>query len=366
MDIKIRTSERRCYKRCPQRWHWTYVRGLKAIRVANPLWFGQLIHIALAEWYRPGLKRGPHPADTFEDAIKENRLIRVPKIDNEKDEVEYIQAKNLGLNMLVNYVDFYGTDPQWYVIATERKFEYRIRKLNSSKDKEKFTYTGTVDGIVQHVDTGMGRILEHKTAISINSDHLPLDDQAGSYWAVSKRILMDAGTSLQMEGIEYNFLRKALKDNRPVNERGLRCNNPNKDDYARAFLKAGLERINTKKATINELEQIAAKNNIIVFGAESKNQPSPLFERFHVFRSVEERATQLRRIKIEAWFIEESRAGNIPLYKNPTHDCSWDCPFFRVCQLDEQGASDDVEDFIKATFRVGDPYLNEDEEQKSA
>jgi len=365
MDVKIRNSERRCYKRCPQRWYWTYVRGLKAIRVANPLWFGQLIHIALAEWYRPGLKRGPHPADTFLDVIKENRLIRVPKIENEKDEIEYIQAKELGLSMLSNYVDFYGTDPQWFVIATERKFEYRIRKLNSSGSKETFIYTGTVDGIVRHTETGMGRILEHKTAASINSSHLPLDDQAGSYWAVSKRILRDIDDSLKMEGIEYNFLRKALEDNRPKNKRGLYCNKPNKDDYNRAFTNARIK-VNVKKTTVNELERVAIENNIIVLGAESKSQPPPLFERFFVFRSLEERITQLKRIKTEAWFIEQSRLGNIPLYKNPTHDCSWDCPFFRVCQLDEQGASDDVEDFIKASFRIGDPYLNEDEEQKSA
>src|SRR5690349_22689846 len=67
--IIIRNSERNTLKRCPQRWWWAWRQGLRPIgEISDALWFGTGVHLALAEWYcGPGLKRGRHPAETFDE-----------------------------------------------------------------------------------------------------------------------------------------------------------------------------------------------------------------------------------------------------------------------------------------------------------
>jgi hypothetical protein len=44
--------------------------------------------------------------------------------------------------------------------------------------------------------------------------------------------------------------------------------------------------------------------------------------------------------------------------KNPTKDCSWDCAFFRMCQLDEHGDQESVQDMKEALFVKRDPYAD--------
>jgi len=361
MTLQVRTSERRCYKRCPQQWWWTYVEGLKALRAANPLWFGQAIHVALAEWYRPGLERGPHPVETFKKALEGDRLVRVT---NEEEEREFVDARELGVEMLMNYIKEYGNDEQWFVIATEQQFSVWLSSFTGKK--RHLNYIGTLDGVFRYLPTGEIRMMEHKTAASIILTHLPLDDQAGSYWAFARSILRKLGGELgirdgeDIAAIEYNFLRKAKADTRPVNERGQRCNKPTKQHFLDAFASIGMQGSDLSKLKVVELETLARDKNLVVFGDESKLQPPPLFERPLVRRDPQERKVQIRRIKVEGWYMEETRNGSLPLFKNPTKDCSWDCPFHQMCQLHEQGADADVDDFKEAMFRIGDPYMNEE------
>src|ERR1043166_425769 len=119
----VRTSERGAFGRCPQKWWWKYQKGLNPKgETTDALWFGIGVHIALAEWYQKGKKRGPHPADTFEAwAGDEFREIRSSRED--WDELpKYEDATELGISMLEGYVDEYGKDPSWHVIATEMPF----------------------------------------------------------------------------------------------------------------------------------------------------------------------------------------------------------------------------------------------------
>jgi hypothetical protein len=100
-----------------------------------------------------------------------------------------------------------------------------------------------------------------------------------------------------------------------------------------------------------------------VLGEVSKTQPAPYFERWPAYRSSAERETQYRRIQEDAWHIEQARLAYqgeayYPITKNPTKDCSWDCEFFRMCQLHEQGDMESVEDFKKTMFVHRDPYAD--------
>lgn len=320
--VMVRTSERLSFRRCRQRWWWGWREGLKAPFTANSLWFGEGIHFALAGYYKPGTKRGPAPADTFEKWVGAEKRRIYTKPNPDVDETKIVGAKELGVGMLTAYIAHYDADPTMDFIAVEQPFQFTVSMADNelwamAKRILEFLYCGTFDGVFRDWD-GKIWLIEHKTAKAIETGHLPLDDQAGSYWMVATNVLRQLkliGPKEQIEGIRYNFLRKALPDDRPTNAEGMYLNRD---------------------------------------GSVSKVQPSPLFHREDVFRFPGERQTQLARIKDESTEMALVKAGVLPVTKNPTKDCRWDCPFFNMCQLHEAG--DDWQDYKELMYTVEDPY----------
>ncbi len=361
--MHLRTSERGSFKRCPQRWEWGIKEELTPRTAANPLWFGTLVHMALAEWYRTGLKRGPHPAQTFEELIKDDspdRIVKIP-LDSEEAEKEYVDALDLGVDMLTRYIEEYGRDEKKFYISTEQDFQVWIPKLRS-KVKRGIHYDGTFDGVYRDMDTGHIWLDEHKTAAGINLNHLPLDYQAGSYWAMAYTVLVSQGLIKRedrIRGIMFNFLRKAMRDMRDQDEEGRYTNKPIKAHYHLALKEAGLPLSAYHLLKIEDLKELARLNRVKVLGDVSKSQPPAYFIRHPVYRSVRERRTQILRIQQDAWHIEQARTNpEYPIMKNPTKDCSWDCAFFRMCQLHEHGDLEAVEDMKEALFMKRDPYAD--------
>jgi hypothetical protein len=310
----MRTSERKDLKRCPQRWWWGWRNGLKPTTVDTKLWFGQGIHVGLAEWYRTGADRGPHPAETWARFVRdEERFIRDG--NGLIDQQAWVDARDLGLSLLLEYVDHYGKDDDWDVVATEQAFEAQIRL----SDDLVIVYTGTFDGVYRDRRTGKLWLMEHKTAAAIpDTGYLELDDQAGSYYAFAPIVLRHMGIMREdesLEGIMYNFLRKGLPDDRPRNEKGQYLN----------------------------------KN-----GSVSKVQPKPLFKRHPVWRTDRQSAKMIQNIKNEAQLTMRYRNHDLLPTKTPRVECRWDCNFYQMCQLHEQGQ--DWEEFRDAMYEVRDPY----------
>lgn len=314
----IRTSERRTFKECQQKWWWAWRCGLKPKNENQvALWFGTGIHLALAEWYcGPGLKRGPHPADTWEQYVGEE--VWAVNTSGKGEDAKWIDAKELGTAMLEGYIEKYGADDSWHIIAPEQTFRIQIENASG---KPQALYVGTFDLVYFDLEDETFKLGEHKTAKTISLDHLPLDDQAGSYWAIAGAVLEDRGYDLkggQISEITYNFLKKALPDPRPENAAGEKLN----------------------------------KN-----GTVSKRQPGALFVREPVPRDRAERATQIRRISNEAAWMAAARRSPDRITKNPTKDCSRFCDFYTMCMLHERGG-DDWKDYRDAMFRVRDPYAD--------
>jgi hypothetical protein len=311
----LRTSERAAFKRCMFRWYLEYRMGYRPRAVqADALWFGIGVHEALAQFYLKGQRRGPHPADTFEKWAGEEIAFAKTYLDETFDEPVWVDATELGIAMLEEYIDYYGRDEQWDVISIEQEFKVRI--LNEGKPVAYFA--SRWDGVVRSREDGLIYLLEHKTAAQIVLAYLELDDQGGSYWAVASQLLRKAGILKPDEhiaGIIYNFLRKAMPDERPVNEEGLRLN----------------------------------KNQSV-----SKRQPPQAFVRHPIERSPKEQATQIQRIADEIEVMNAVRNKTIPLTKTPTKDCPR-CPFWVPCQLHER-SSDNYQTVLRNNYRQIDPY----------
>jgi hypothetical protein len=314
----IRTSERKLFRQCPQAWWWAYRMGLISKgRPADQLWFGTGIHLALAEWYgKPGFKRGPHPAHTFDAWV--GHEVRTIKASSEEwnEEDAYSDAHALGMNMLNRYVDHYGTDPDIEMIAVEQPFEIDI-ELDGEIVA---TFAGTFDGV--HIDHSEDPprvyLWEHKTAAQISTAYLALDDQAGGYFAVADETLHAQGLltpEQHIAGVQYNFLRKNKLDPRPQDERGMYLN---------------------------------------LDGAVSKKQPAAMFEREVIERNPGEVQTQLRRLTNEVQLMNAMRSGEQEIIKNTNWNCPR-CPFFEMCQLHEKGGRA-WKDFMRISYTIRDPY----------
>lgn len=365
MGIMLRNSERKTFKRCQTRWWWSWREGLVNKEVANPLWFGTGIHLALAEWYcGPGTKRGPHPAETWKKYAGDTlKFMKVFKPVGDEQIATWEDLAALGETLMTLYVEEYGTDPSWHIIQPEQTFgidipwpdEQDIFEVDPTKPM--LTLHGTYDLVYRDLDTGWLWLGEHKTAKAIRTGHLPLDDQAGTYWAVASRTLQAMGLIKPKEGIQginYNYIRKSLPDERPKDREGYATNNPVKAHYLAALEKAGANP--SPKQSLAELQAIAEGLKITVLGERSKIQPKPIFERHVVNRTRRERAVQLRRIQREGFQMMLARNDVIELTKNPTLDCEWDCPFYAMCELQE--TSGNWREFRDLQYRVEDPYAD--------
>ena len=331
----LRTSERKDFRRCPWLWEQSWIHGLRPRR--EPTWavFGTAWHKAMEVRYPPGIRRGSltDTIDAFLDALDDSiRKIGVDLEDvydpDEEDgiaegatkaEVELLLADELGEIMLRAYARHWGKDPDWEVIHTEQPFQIDVH--NPATGNLLVVYAGTWDMLVRHRRTGKLWLVDHKTAkVLPNPQYLELDDQAGSYLWVAKEVLVHKGILTKrdsIEGIVFSYAKKAPPDPRPRDAAGRTLN---KD------------------------------------GSVSKRQPGPRFLRHTTYRPPEMQVAQAERVMQEAQIMSQMRRGDLPIYKNPTHDCPR-CPLFDLCQLHEQRAPG-WKDYRDELFVVKDVYAD--------
>lgn len=363
------TSEISSFK-CPQQWWWKYRMGLEPKYEGSlALWFGIGVHLSLARWYRRGKARGKHPAFTFDEwAGNEIRLMKNPAHNDynnfEENEPKYLDLHDLGIDMLENYVATWGRDPQWQVIGTETPFQVTI----TDNGKPIATFASTWDLVYRDLDSGKIYLGEHKTATQIALAYLELDVQAGMYMATADAMLRAKGILKDGEriaGIQYNFLRKAFKDERPQNAQGLYTNKPAKEHYIAALRSIGVRTVEQssprsgpvaiEKATFADLQVAAQFAQLRVLGDVSQKQPPAYFVRPDpIERSPREMAGQLQRFANTVTVMNAVRDGVIPITKVSGKDCPF-CPYFDMCKLHDRGVKS-WRTVMKNMYNQRDPY----------
>lgn len=349
----LRVSERISFRRCQQRWWWGWREGLKPQGLPNEkLWFGTGVHLALALWYKPGHKRGIDPRVTWKKFVADDVAFIRAEFGTKYDPSQFVEAGPYGEELLGWYLEEYGRDRKWDVVAPEQRFEVIVPDRDG---KPVVRLVGTFDGVYRDLDDGQLKLMEHKTAAAITTGHLALDDQGGTYVTVATHTLREQGLIGPKETITevtYNFLRKGKKDVRPVNSDGLATNKPTKAHYL-----AAMPNPEYAKYKLETLAEVARQSGLVVLGEASSNQPTPLFQRETLTRTHVEQISQLRRIAAEVAHMSDIKEGFLEPYKNPTKDCSWDCDFYSMCELHE-GNPDDALEFRNAVYRVEDPYAD--------
>jgi len=318
----IRNGERVDYKRCMKKWFWRWRMGLvPKAQSFGALELGTWVHAAMQAWYGEGYNRVGNLSDHFlyaaDVAIGKASLEGAPEYLLDKAE----ELAALGEAMTQAYERFYGADKDVYVIAAEIPLEFSITDQQGNivalhRLKPDMVYADRQKAV---------RVMENKTAAQIRTEHLPIDDQARPYGALTERALKREGVIGQRDefaGVTYNFLRKALPDERQTNAEGKYLN----------------------------------KN-----GTVSKKQPPPLFLRYPLPLARAAKVIALRRIQREAIeitaladAIRTKRIDPAGISKTPHSSCAKFCQFFSMCVAEEGGA--DIREMQRSMYVRQDPY----------
>lgn len=364
MTVLLRNSERQSFKTCRFRWALTYggvweVGPVQSREPAKALWFGDLVHRALAAYRPPGTKFGPKPRTTFLKLYDaDERLGAVQR----NDEGEWESMRDLGAGMLAAYVEeFRDRDAEWEVLSSEQTFRLRVPTLAGLP---RLTVVGTFDGIWRN-RAKPSRVVfkEYKTAATIALDGLAMDDQASYYWTYGPKWLWNQDIlprKTYPTEILYTFLRKAIRSpDKTYDAAGHVLNQPTKDAVHAAYVeKLGEEPGKMTVAAMTEaLEEKGV--NVALLGEPSKSQPAPFFERVPIYRDEADRRSLHERVVAEFRDMVEVRADPSRVYKNPgplhNPNCRG-CPVRDACELHEAGA--DWMTVLNATTRPWDPYAD--------
>lgn len=366
----LRQSERGAFKRCNWAWYQEYVLKQRPIieLFKDAADFGTLFHVCMAEYYIPGIVRGPHPRETWE-RIAADKVVDIKTIGKDDDIAKWEDFFTLGCELADAYVERYKGDPHWDVLDAERRFsviipDTRYKPLQSEKGKAGFrpitNLVGTFDLCYRDLNDNTVKMTDHKTAARIEVEHLVLDEQASTYIAVAQTALRHQGLigpKERVAGMEYNFIKRAALDTRPRDENGMARNLPQKQHLVDALIETGVrgneEEIALLKLKKDELIDLCEDSGVVAYGEVSADQSSDNFMRYFVPRTPKERQRQIVRISEEAQVMAEIRAGRHPVLKTPTKECRW-CKFFDICELDESGG--DTEYFRETTMKEYDPY----------
>lgn len=362
MSVLVRNSERASFTTCRYKWWWGWVDCLKTTEESSPLEFGTYIHLALAEYYQPGRKRGPHPAETFEKLV--NKRVAEEGVFNLWSDGTFQSGVDLGIQMMEGYVKRWeDADNEYEVISSEQTFQLPIGKI----DGQKIVVVGTFDGIwkyLPHSKKGkrLLRFAEHKTASTIKTDQLNMDEQAGTYWTYGPRWLrlqnlLRPGDTF--DGILYNFMRKAVPDeDHTRNAQGLKLNLPKKDALLEEYHR--LDRpLPSKSPKVDEM--IADLGPAALqLGEISKVQDAPYFLRQLTFRGqAEAEAVKVRTFQQIREMLDVKADPDRLLYKNPGPQFMPNCRFcgFRdMCELHEVGQN--WEAARDALYKHWEPYAD--------
>ena len=319
--VMVRTSERTKFVKCRMAWWWSYKEKRQPMdQWSRALVFGDMVHRALAAYYIPETRkkrrRGPHPAATFTKIYDIMSEGNGRKFSVKVDDEFWIGARDLGEEMMINYVDQWRDDDSYIVVIyPEMPFQYLI--MDPETGLPLCIYVGTTDAFIYDLRIGRYGLFEHKTAAAITTDHLFLDEQASSYWCLVPRWLLEneiIKPGQKMDFMLYNFMRKAQKDTR---------------------------------------EQDADGHYLNLNGSVSKRQPAPLFHREPLYRGEIEQANTFQRILEQVREMNMVRSGEMPHYKAPSRDCVF-CEWKDICELHETGS--DWRELKKITTKKWSPY----------
>lgn len=292
---EIHTTDLTTFKECRRKWAISELARIRPVKLNMNLTLGSAVHRSLETWYRTDDEEQSIDAlNAYFDEATAPMRNDMPWLYVEQ-EAEVLENIELGTVMMQGYFERYANEEFRVAKANgELLLEVDFIKpvLTPDGKKTKFSYAGTMDGLVR--DEYGYWILEHKTTAYTSAEYLRLADQNVMYLAHAQ-VKWPKIVPL-LRGVHYNFLRKQ---------------------------------------------------------APSPRVKSPLFFRERIYRNQHEIDSAVNQIYYVC--MDMQRVAKDPdrlAYPTPTKDCTWKCSYKTICQAMNDGT--DVPSLLEANFMTED------------
>lgn len=293
-------SEVRCFKRCHRKWWLAYYRqlGIKEPNGTGPMSVGNRIHEAFALWFTPTDSCNPY------EVIAEGFARDLERWPDQTDEI--LKEQELCTAMIEGFFQWMaeeGIDQGITIVSTEETVEQPVQL----EDGRIVHIRGRLDVRVQRQIDGARLFRDWKTVGSLSKPvrTLHMDEQMLMYHLLEYLQVQASGQPGELtDGGLYTMLRR-------------------------------VKRTSTAKP--------------------------PFYDQVEVRHNVHELQSMYLRLVGEITDILALRArldtGADPrmvAYPTPTGDCTWDCDFFPVCPMFDDGSN--AEGMLQALYTTVDPY----------
>jgi len=330
----ISNSELRDWKRCRRRWWLTWYRKLtpRLTDHSSKLASGTRVHAALAEWYKPNPTVSTNLLATLSQLIDAERteitreVLELCGDDASPDDYAILVEDNTLNNMLNEYdkvtsveramVEGYlqwleetGADQQYEAVASELPIVAPFATIKHSDVPIRIYAVGIIDAQIRDRETGELHFIDHKTVDSL-AHPLPtlrLDEQMLHYILL---LQLHRGLHPAVDGLHplptafYNMLRRVKRT--PAAKPPF---------FAR------------HRVHHNQLEIRRYSDHLL--------------------------GATLDIITTSGALAKSTDAHHQVAYPSPTRDCAWDCPFFTICPMFDDGSR--VEEAIEARYKTRNP-----------
>lgn len=311
----VSNSEVQTFKDCPRRWWLAWYRGLtlRTEDVGSPAATGTRVHKALAAYYVPEGQTSADPLKTLEELQNADLHVLQDRTAAHSDEAwigEQAQDALTAITpqfdlehaMISGYLEWLaqtGEDADLEVIEPEAYVEASIGLQTGGRETK---LIGKLDARVRSRLTGRRRFIDHKTVGSLHDPLLGLNQQMLHYHLIEWLNTFDTDGD-RCDGALYNMLRKTKR---------------------------------TPRSTPPFYARVPIDHNQYELDGYLK-------QLYGVIRHVYE-TEQLLAAGVDHHTAVPSR---------PSRDCTWKCPFFRVCRMFDDGSR--VEAALESLYVQRDP-----------
>lgn len=342
--VIIRTSDRIAFKQCRRKWAWSshLKKNLGAKNLAGPLWFGSAIHYALEDYH--GYNVFGNPADAFRAyciATSKQHIRDLPS-----DAVELFE---LGSAMMDYYVNSWLNQSgrpvdqtYWYndpitdklIPGVEVNFELEVPLDDPAHSHLKdfaerigadvVLYRGTMDRVAID-EYGRLWVVEYKTAKRAEHLHYQTDPQVTTYTWAAQHIF-----DKPVAGVIYmQFVKNMPKVPQPLSS-GKISTASNLATSGPLYQRA----LTNMYGSVEKAPEANRKFLTDLLATEDENKDRYI-QRNRVERNAYQLDMEAQKILLE---LEDILNPNLPLYPNPTRDCSRMCGFLSACVAFDAGA----------------------------
>lgn len=347
--MEFTTSQLACFKACPKKWYYRFVKLLDPVGTKRTLELGSYVHHLLDVFYNPSGTGTPISASGGSlQVLAEDRYTCMMTASeayfNEKTKDLFEEETKLFIDMreeaeaiVTRYIEINADDlSKYWVLATEKEFSIPIYSPAGKRTRDRFM--GKFDMIVKdEFDTVW--FFEHKTtgdSVDNRFETIELEEQLNNYIMVASLKYDDYG------GILNVIRKKAPRKPEPLKSGKGLSQAKNIDTTYEIYLEA-IKENGFNPADYSEILGILKEKGDRFFGRRIvSRKPHQILEtRNEIYYTVQAIKAMLKQFK-------KSNDESV-FYRTPNFMCK-NCQYCNLCMLDSKNG--DTTSYIAGNFTI--------------